>query len=117
MLDDRAVDMETSVLDCRTSGHFMPYSQSRRTRYRELITMPGAYSASMRNTIHSESECTHCGTVRRRVFDEATGDHIRTTYDYPSGYLVEQGSGRLLRAEAWRVLSDRVDGNIVNAGD
>jgi hypothetical protein len=108
-LDDRAEKMETPYLDCRTAGHFMPYSLSTRRRVRENAKLPSEFVSKMRNTVHIESECPHCGSIKHVVRDEATGEQISSHYNYPPGYMTQAGSGRLRRADAWRVLHARLD--------
>jgi hypothetical protein len=90
-VDKRTEKMGVAALDCRADGHAFP-------RLRECrIPRPTLRDRSLQ----VERDCTSCGVTQVLTLELPSFQVTARRYrGYGDDYLVEKGSGRMLRADA-----------------
>lgn len=100
-VQDRDDRLKPEFLRCRTWGHvwdtFAPT---------HLPPPPYGWRESVR--------CTRCVTERHRLVDRK-GEIMGVKYDYPDGYLLVAGTGRLVRADLRVSLFEELRGRLEQA--
>lgn len=98
VVDPRTADLSLEALVCRSMNHPWDRQPVAAARKAQLLA---------RGQTETRWHCGRCGATRTDLYSLPDFDTLSSRIEYPEGYLIKRGSGRLAKVEARRALFDR----------
>lgn len=97
-VDARTANLSYAALVCRSMSHPWDRVKIAPARRAQLLAL------GQTETVWN---CIRCGARRIDLFELPSFDTLSTRIEYPQGYLIDKGTGRLPKVMARRALYDR----------